>query len=121
MASSVAGGGGSGGGGSAAGPPPKVMSWKDLARLEGREAEGQVLEVRIMSQPLPPFMRSCVDAKDKRGDVCTIAFYTRSPPAGLAQGKVLRWRNPRFHYFMSGQTGARIEDEDLPNITIADS
>lgn len=122
------GAGGAGGGSSSAvstrtGPPPKLVSWRELERLGGLglEAEGQVLEVRIMSQPMPHFMRSCVNAQDKRGDQHTIAFYTQSPPSGLAQGRVLRWRNPRFHYFLSGQTGSRVEDEDLPNITIADS
>ncbi len=38
-------------------------------------------------------------------------------PHGLALGCVLRWRNPRYHHFMDGSQGARIEDEDLPFIS----
>ena len=40
---------------------------------------------------------------------------------GLAAGKVLRWKNPRFHMFMDGSTGARIEEEDLANVTVTDA
>ena len=102
-------------------PTVKIVTWEALEELEGQQATDSILEVRIMSVPMPPFMRSTVEAKDRKGGVGTIAFYSTSPPAGLAQGKVLRWRNPHFHYFMSGQTGARIEDEDIPNITISDA
>mmetsp|Transcript_34443 Transcript_34443/g.86556 ORF Transcript_34443/g.86556 Transcript_34443/m.86556 type:complete len:268 (-) Transcript_34443:525-1328(-) len=121
-----------------------IVTWKALESLGGQQARGNwlaaqgssyvgpalqatgsLLEVRIMSAPMrrrdPRFhTRSTVEAKDKEGNVGTIVFYSTSPPAGLAQGKVLRWHHPRFHYFMSGQTGARIEDEDIPNITISD-
>jgi hypothetical protein len=58
--------------------------------------------------------------KDRRGDVRPVAFYCAAAPAGLAQGRVLRWRSPRFHRFLDGSTGARIEDGDLPNISIVD-
>ena len=47
-----------------------------------------------------------------------VAFYSDAAPQGLVQGKLLRWRNPRFHWFMDGSSGARIEDEDLPNISV---
>ena len=43
---------------------------------------------------------------------------------GLAAGRVLRWKNPRFHMFMDGSTGARIEEdqeEDLANVTVTDA
>ena len=38
--------------------------------------------------------------------------------SGLSTGAVLRWKNPRFHYFMDGSSGARIEDGDVANIQI---
>jgi hypothetical protein len=51
-----------------------------------------------------------------------IAAYTndRRIP-GLQQGSVIRWKNPRFHYFIDGSSGARIEEEDLPNLKISNS
>ena len=59
--------------------------------------------------------------KDHKGDIRRVACYADEAPRGLAQGKVLRWRNPHFHWFMDGSKGARIEDEDLPNITVSDT
>ena len=56
--------------------------------------------------------------KDHRDAVRRVAFYSDAAPRGLAQGKLLRWRNPRFHWFMDGSSGARIEDEDLPDISV---
>ncbi len=50
-----------------------------------------------------------------------MGFYSDTVPPGLALGKVLRWRKPRFHYFMDGSSGARIEDEDVANITVSDN
>ncbi len=50
-----------------------------------------------------------------------VAFYTDTAPPGLALGKIMRWRNPRFHFFLDGSMGARIEDEDLPNITFTNT
>ena len=49
-----------------------------------------------------------------------VAIYdsARRGIAGLAQGRVFRWANPRFHYFMDGSCGARIEDDDLANVTL---
>ena len=46
-----------------------------------------------------------------------MAFHSDAAPAGLALGRVMRWRNPHFHWFMDGSCGARLEDEDLPSIT----
>lgn len=56
--------------------------------------------------------------KDHRGGMHRVAFYSDDVPAGLKLGAVMRWRNPHFHWFMDGSSGARIEDEDLPNISI---
>ena len=59
---------------------------------------------------------------DRVGDVRKIAAYTdskRIPKA--ASGKILRWKNPCLHQFMDGSNGARIEEEDLDDITIADN
>jgi len=66
------------------------------------------------------FTRQVLDCKDRVGAVRRIAAYTdsRSLP-GAASGKVLRWKNPRFHYFMDGSSGGRIEDSDMCNVTIS--
>ena len=55
---------------------------------------------------------------DYDGDSRTIAWYTSKKPKGVEQGCYIVWKNPRFRYFMSGQTGARIEDADMLNISV---
>ncbi|KAK9816678.1 hypothetical protein WJX72_003583 [[Myrmecia] bisecta] len=98
-------------------------TWAKLEALGGMPATGKTLELRIMSEPIP-FLRYSFDGKDRKGDVRRVAFYLdngTAPPPALALGKVFRWRNPSFHQFMDGSTGARIEDEDLVNITVTDS
>ena len=57
--------------------------------------------------------------KDRTGVVNRVAAYTNSRNIpGFTPGKVMVWKNPRFHYFMDGSSGARIEESDLTNITI---
>jgi hypothetical protein len=100
------------------------VGWRDLERRGwGVPARGKVLEVRIMTQPVP-FLRHTCSGKDKHGDIRTLAFYLdhgTAPPCGLRQGAVLRWTNPHIHHFVDGQVGARIEDEDLADITVSAS
>eukprot|EP00740_Mantoniella_antarctica_P004275 CAMPEP_0181354420 /NCGR_PEP_ID=MMETSP1106-20121128/3351_1 /TAXON_ID=81844 /ORGANISM="Mantoniella antarctica, Strain SL-175" /LENGTH=436 /DNA_ID=CAMNT_0023467081 /DNA_START=201 /DNA_END=1510 /DNA_ORIENTATION=- len=60
-------------------PTVKIVTWEALEELEGQQATDSILEVRIMSVPMPPFMRSTVEAKDRKGGVGTIAFYSTSP------------------------------------------
>jgi MYND finger len=98
----------------------KVITWDSLERLGGGTAVGRVLELRVMNEP--SFIRHIFNGKDRSGKVLLVAFYLdagTSPPAGLRQGAVLRWKTPHFHWFIDGQSGARIEDEDLCNITVS--
>ena len=64
-------------------------------------------------------MRPVFGCKDRTGVVRRVAVYTtsRSLP-GLRTGAVLRWKNPHFNYFGDGSSGARIEDEDVANISL---
>jgi len=105
--------------GNANAPVPKKMltSWRELEDLEGDIAEDKILELRIISQPVP-FLRHSFEGKDHRNDVHTVAFYSSRVPPGMALGRVMRWKNPHFHFFINGSKGARIEDEDLDDITI---
>ena len=98
-------------------PNENVIGWRELETLAGDETKDKVLEVRILSQPLP-FLRHSFDGKDNRGVVYRVGFYSDEVPPGMALGKVMRWKSPRLHYFMDGSKGARIEDEDVANITI---
>ena len=65
--------------------------------------------------------RQVYECKDRVGAVRTIAAYTdsRSLP-GATAGKILRWKGPRYHWFVDGSSGARVEQEDLGNVTISD-
>ena len=84
----------------------------------GRPAEGKVLEVQAMLDE--SMMRQVFQCKDRLGKLRRIAAYTNSRSiAGLRQGSIIKWKNPKFHYFMDGSSGARIEEEDLANITVS--
>lgn len=102
----------------------KLVSWK---QLEAKEVvPGKTLKVRIVSRPIA-VGRYAFYGKDHKGDVNLVAFYLdseddhKSVLQSLVLGKVLNWTSPRFRYFLDGRKGARIEDDDMPNITITDS
>jgi len=68
------------------------------------------------------FHRDVLDCKDRVGAVRRIAAYTNSRRfQGIATGKVFRWKNPNFHYFIDGSSGARIEEEHLIDVNISDN
>merc|ERR1712216_134894 len=100
--------------------PKLPLTWAQLEQYGPSVATGKTLEVRVMEDR--SMGRQCFGCKDRLGGVATIAAYTdsRRIPC-LAAGKVLRWKNPRFHVFMNGSTGARIEEEDLANVTVTDA
>jgi hypothetical protein len=76
-------------------------------------------EVRFVDQE--PGLRLIALCKDRVGVTKRVAAYTSSRDIpGFRPGKVMLWKNPRFHYFMDGSNEARIEDQDLANITIKD-
>jgi hypothetical protein len=94
------------------------LSWEQLEAF-GTAAAGQKLEVRFVDQE--PGLRLIALCKDRVGVTKRVAAYTSSRDIpGFRPGKVMVWKNPRFHYFMDGSNGARIEDQDLANITIKD-
>jgi hypothetical protein len=94
------------------------LTWAQLEAYGGVPAVKQVLEVRIMN--IMPIMRQVIEAKDRVGAVRTIAMYTDSRALpGAAPGMIIRWKNPRFHWFMDGSCGARIEEEDLPDVKVS--
>lgn len=94
------------------------LTWAQLEAIgHGVAATGKVLEVRAVEDQ--SVLRQVFACKDRAGDVRRIAAYTAAKRIpGLASGKVLRWKHPRFAYFMDGSNGARIEQEDLANIKV---
>lgn len=98
---------------------PKVLplSWEELEVLKGRPAEGRVLEVRAMWED-ESTERQVFNCKDRLGRVRWIEFHTSREVPNLSQGRIIRWKNPRFHYTQDCYCGARIEDTDLANLTI---
>jgi len=95
------------------------LTWEQLEAFGGLPAEGEVLEVRVMS--VMAITRQVIECKDRVGVVRTIAAYNDYGAfPGVAAGKILRWEDPRFHYFIDGNCGARIEEEDMVNVTISD-
>ncbi len=99
-------------------PKSLPQTWEQVEAHGGSRVKGKTLEVRaILDESMT---RQVFQCKDRVGVVKRIAAYTndRRIP-GLQQGSVIRWKNPRFHYFMDGSSGARIEEEDLPNVKIS--
>lgn len=95
------------------------LSWKEVeAHGVGVPVQGRKLEVRVILDESSPF-RQVVKCKDRSGVIRRLAAYNdaRSIP-NLKQGSILKWKNPRYHYFMDGSSGARIEEDDLNDITI---
>jgi hypothetical protein len=101
-------------------PKSLPLTWEQVAAHQGAPVTGKTLEVRVMLDE--SVTRQVVSCKDRVGDVHRIAAYTdsRSIP-GLEVGSLLSWKNPRYHYFMDGSSGGRIEEDDLPNITASKS
>eukprot|EP01034_Spumella_vulgaris_P024662 gene24662-31031_t len=100
--------------------PKLPLTWEQLEAFGGVPAEGKTLEVRIMN--VMQITRQVFECKDRVGAVRTIAAYTDSRQlVGAEAGKILRWKNPKYHWFMDGSSGARIEQEDLKNVTVLDA
>mmetsp|Transcript_7924 Transcript_7924/g.17680 ORF Transcript_7924/g.17680 Transcript_7924/m.17680 type:complete len:324 (+) Transcript_7924:270-1241(+) len=92
------------------------LTWAQVEAHEGNPAKG-TLEVKVIKDE--SMMRQVFQCKDRIGSCRRIAAYTDSRKIeGLRVGSTLRWKNPRFHYFMDGSSGARIEEEDLEFITV---
>merc|ERR1712118_286148 len=90
------------------------ISWGELEKSFGElPAMGRVLELKVVD--VNSTVRVVCDAKDRRGVVKRVAFYTDCRGhsflnQGLSKGAVIRWENPSFHRFLDGSSGARIED-----------
>ena len=99
-------------------PKSLPQTWDQVEAHGGAPVEGKTLEVRaILDESVT---RQVFQCKDRVGVVKRIAAYTNSRRIpGLQQGSVIRWKNPRFHYFMDGSSGGRIEEDDLPNLKIS--
>lgn len=93
------------------------LTWCQLGAYNGQTATKKKLEVRFLSQEAG--FRMIALCKDRDGIVKRAAAYTDSRTIpNFKPGSVMTWKNPRFHWFMDGSSGARIEEEDLANITI---
>jgi len=98
------------------------LTWAQLEAHGGRPVEGETLELRAILD-VTSTMRQVFICKDRIGDVMQVAAYTtsRSLHPDLKQGSIIKWKNPRFHYFKDPSCGARIEEEDLVNITVTNA
>lgn len=98
-------------------PKKERLTWDQVEAHSGEPASGK-LEVKVIKDE--SVMRQVFQCKDRVGMCRRIAAYTDSREiAGLKLGATLTWKNPRFHHFMDGSSGARIEEEDLNNITVS--
>lgn len=94
------------------------LTWKQLE--EFGNAPGEELEVRYVTDR-PGLFRQIALCKDRVGISKTVAMYNQSKSLPyFVPGKIMIWKNPRFHYFADGTNGARIEETDLVNIRIKD-
>jgi hypothetical protein len=101
-------------------PKSLPLTWAQVEAAGGRPVTGRTLEVRAIVDE--SMMRQVFSCKDRTDAVRRVAAYTSSRGIpGLKQGAVLRWKNPRFKYFLDGSSGARIEEEDLRDVTVSDT
>jgi len=99
-------------------PKSLPLTWPQVEAHGGSPVLGRVLQVRAMVDE--SVTRQVFGCKDRTGEVRRVVAYTASRRVpGLQQGVILKWKNPRYHYFADGSSGARIEEEDLVNITIS--
>lgn len=98
-------------------PKTLDLTWDQVQANGNVHFKGRTLEVRaILDESMT---RQVFQCKDRVGTIRRVAAYTHSRAIpGLQQGSILRWKNPRYHYFMDGSSGARIEEDDLKNVTI---
>jgi hypothetical protein len=97
-----------------------TITWKELKAFDGIPANGKVLELVFHKDVSSP-LRQVIEGRDSDGTVLLVAAYNNArhfpklKQYGL--GTVIRWKNPRYHWFMDGSGGARIEEADLANMT----
>ncbi len=98
-------------------PARLPLTWAQLEAFGPQGAPGREIVLRVLVDE--SMMRQVLQCKDNDGVVKRVAAYTDARCIdGAVPGAVLRWRNPRFHHFMDGSDGARIEQEDLENVMI---
>jgi len=96
----------------------RLLTWGQLEVLGGAPAIDQAIEIRAVLDE-SHFGRQVFGCKDRDGSMRRVAVYTNSRRIpGLEQGCMLRWKHPRYHWFLDGSSGARIEEGDLANITV---
>jgi len=92
------------------------LTWEQVQAFEGETARGTLEVKAIMDESMT---RQVFQCKDRVGMCRRFAAYTNSREIpGLRTGATIKWKNPKFHYFMDGSSGARIEEDDLKNITV---
>jgi hypothetical protein len=93
------------------------LTWDQVEAHGGNPSPGKLEIKAIKNESF--MMRQVFRCKDRTGMCHRIAAYTDSRAIpGLRVGATITWKYPRFHYFMDGSTGARIEEHDLHNITV---
>ncbi|GMH74787.1 hypothetical protein TrRE_jg4954 [Triparma retinervis] len=108
-----------------AGDAPKrkklSLTWEQLeAYGMGIPADGKFIELTVIKdETLMRGMRQVMGCRDRDGITKRIACYNNDQSlAGFEIGKTFKWKSPRFHYFMDGSSGARVEEKDVVNISI---
>jgi len=97
-------------------PSIQKLTWEQVEAHQGAPAKG-TLEVKAIKDE--SMMRQVLQCKDRVGICRRIAAYTDSRQIpGLTVGATIKWKNPRFHYFMDGSSGARIEEDDLKDVVV---
>jgi len=99
-------------------PKNLPLTWAQVEAHQGRPATNGTLELRLMLDESSG-VRQVFGCKDRVGVVRRVAAYTQNRTIPDARpGSILRWKNPRFHFFMDGSSGARIEEGDLKDVTV---
>jgi hypothetical protein len=91
------------------------LTWAQVEQAQGLPVAG-VLELEVVKDE-SSMMRQVFQCRDSDGVTHRVAAYNNSRKIpGVTLGKRFQWESPRFHYFMDGSSGGRIEEDDLVNI-----
>jgi uncharacterized protein YnzC (UPF0291/DUF896 family) len=94
------------------------LTWAQVEAAQGSPVDG-FLELEVVKDE-SSMMRQVFQCRDCDGVTHRIAAYNNSRKIpGITLGKRFSWGLPRFHYFMDGSSGGRIEEEDLAHIIVA--
>lgn len=91
------------------------LTWEQLELFDTAAAPGERLEIRWVSSSGGPGGTTLGQFKDRKGRYRTVQVDVKN--TNFEVGCTLTWKNPRVYIFPDGSKGARLTEEELPNLS----